>query len=98
MAERKNVVVVAAQRAPLGKSGWKAGQKKGIFYWASPQDFGAQIVTNIYNKTNSMAKGQLKPEEIEAVAYGCSGQYGAQSGDIARISAVSTLTYKVCPA
>ncbi len=84
----KSVVVVAAQRAPLGKSGWKAGQKKGIFYWASPQDFGAQILTNIYNKTNSMAKDQLKPQEIEAVAYGCSGQYGAQSGDIARISAV----------
>ena len=81
----KSVVVVAAQRTPLGKSGWKAGQKKGIFYWASPQDFGAQIVKNIYNKTISMAKGELKPQEIEAVAFGFSGQYGAQSLDISRI-------------
>ncbi len=84
----KSVVVVSAKRAPMGKSGWKAGQKKGIFYWASPQDFGAQILGNIWKDTVSKAKGDLKPEEIEAVAYGCSGQYGAQSGDIGRISAV----------
>jgi acetyl-CoA acetyltransferase family protein len=90
MTEKKanSVVVVAAQRTPLGKSGWKAGTKKGIFYYASPQDFGAQIVRNIYNKTLSLAKGDLEPHEIEAVAFGCSGQYGAQSGDIGRISAV----------
>lgn len=84
----KSVVVVAAQRTPLGKSGWKAGEKKGIFYYASPQDFGAQIVTNIFQTTVDKAKGDLKPQDIEAVAFGCSGQYGAQSGDIARISAV----------
>ncbi|NVM54304.1 MAG: thiolase family protein [Candidatus Helarchaeota archaeon] len=84
----KSVVVVSAKRAPMGKSGWKAGQKKGMFYWASPQNFGAQVLGNIFNDTISKAKGELAPQDIEAVAYGCSGQYGAQSGDIGRISAV----------
>ncbi|MHA1130147.1 MAG: thiolase family protein [Candidatus Helarchaeota archaeon] len=84
----KSVVVVSAKRAPMGKSGWKAGQKKGMYYWASPQDFSAQILGNIWTDTVLKAKGDLKPEDIEAVAYGCSGQYGAQSGDIGRISAV----------
>ncbi|MHA1231370.1 MAG: thiolase family protein [Candidatus Helarchaeota archaeon] len=90
MSEKKakSVVVVSAKRAPMGKSGWKAGQKKGIHYWASPQDFGGQILGNIWNDVYEKAKGQIKPSDIEAIAYGCSGQYGAQSGDIARISAI----------
>ena len=40
MTEAKNVVVVSAQRTPLGKSGWKAGAKQGILYWINAQDFG----------------------------------------------------------
>ncbi len=84
----KSVVVVAAKRTPLGKSGWKAGEKKGLFYWASPQDFGAQIFKNIWEDALKKSKGKLRPEDVEAVSYGCSGQYGAQSGDIARIAAV----------
>ncbi|MHA1263704.1 MAG: thiolase family protein [Candidatus Helarchaeota archaeon] len=84
----KSVVVVSAKRAPMGKSGWKAGQKKGMYYWASPQDFGAQIFKNIWEDTYQKAKGKITPQDIEAVAYGCSGTYGAQSGVIARISAV----------
>jgi acetyl-CoA acyltransferase len=90
MKEKKanSVVVVTARRAPMGKSGWKAGEKKGIFYWASPQEFGAQLISNTFNELVSKAKGQIVPQDIEAIAYGCSGQYGAQSGDIARISAV----------
>jgi len=95
--EAKSVVVVSAKRTPMGKSGWKAGQKKGIFYWASPQDFGAQILSNIWKDTLSKAKGELKPTDIEAIAYGCSGQYGAQSGDIARISAVLQETEEFFP-
>ncbi|MHA1300891.1 MAG: thiolase family protein [Candidatus Helarchaeota archaeon] len=87
MTEVKNVVVVSAKRTPLGKSGWKAGAKKGIFYWMNAQEFGRQIFGNIWADVTSKAP-DLKPEELEAVAYGCSGQYGAQSGDIARISAV----------
>ncbi|MHA1271024.1 MAG: thiolase family protein [Candidatus Helarchaeota archaeon] len=90
MSDRKlnSVVVVSAKRAPMGKSGWKAGQKKGIHYYASPQDFGGQILGNIWADVLEKSKGQLTPSEIEAIAYGCSGQYGAQSGDIARISAI----------
>ena len=90
MADKKikSVVVVSAKRAPMGKSGWKAGDKKGMFYWASPQEFGAQVFGNIWKDAVAKSKGQLKPEELEAVAYGCSGQYGAQSGDLARIAAV----------
>jgi hypothetical protein len=51
MKEKKanSVVVVTARRAPMGKSGWKAGEKKGIFYWASPQEFGAQLISNTFN-------------------------------------------------
>ena len=90
MADKKinGVVVVSAKRAPMGKSGWKAGDKKGMYYWASPQEFGAQVFGNIWNDAVAKSKGELKPEELEAVAYGCSGQYGAQSGDLARIAAV----------
>ncbi len=89
MADKKtnSVVVVASKRTPLGRSGWRAGEKKGMFYWASPQLFGAQVLENIWTETIKKAPS-LKPQDIEAVAYGCSGQYGAQSGDIGRISAV----------
>ncbi|MFX1295999.1 MAG: thiolase family protein [Promethearchaeota archaeon] len=87
MTESKNVVVVSAKRTPLGKSGWKAGAKQGIFYWMNAQDFGGQIFGNLWADIKSKAP-ELKPEEVEAIAYGCSGQYGAQSGDIARLSAV----------
>ena len=92
MSEKKvkSIVVVAAKRTPMGRSGWKAGEKKGMFYWASPQEFGAQVFGNIWRDAQSKCSNpeDLKPEELEAVAYGCSGQYGAQSGDLARISAV----------
>ena len=84
----KSVVIVSAKRAPMGKSGWKAASKKGIHYWASPQDFGGQILGNIWSDVLEKSKGQISPKDIEAVAYGCSGQYGAQSGDIARISCI----------
>ncbi|MHA1146265.1 MAG: thiolase family protein [Candidatus Helarchaeota archaeon] len=87
MKQAKSVVVVAAKRAPMGRSGWKPGAKKGIHYWANPQDFGGQIFGNIWADVKSRAP-DLKPEEIECVAYGCSGQYGGQAGDIARLSAV----------
>ena len=87
MTEAKNVVVVSAQRTPLGKSGWKAGAKQGIFYWINAQDFGGQIFHNLWADIKGKAP-DLKPEEVEAIAYGCSGQYGSQSGDIARLSAV----------
>jgi acetyl-CoA acetyltransferase family protein len=88
--KRSNVVVVSAKRAPMGKSGWKAGTKKGIHYWASPQDFAGQILENIWKDTLSKIKDKdaISPKDIEAVAYGCSGQYGAQSGDIGRIACI----------
>lgn len=92
MSEKKvqNVVVVSAKRTPMGKSSWKAGEKKGMFYWASPQNFGAQVFGNIWNDAREKCSNpeDLKPDDLEAVAYGCSGQYGAQAGDLARISAV----------
>ncbi|MHA1377346.1 MAG: thiolase family protein [Candidatus Helarchaeota archaeon] len=87
MTQVKDIVVVSAKRAPMGKSGWKAGAKKGMYYWANPQDFGRQIFGNIWADAKSKAP-DLKPEDLEVVAYGCSGQYGGQSGDLARISVV----------
>ncbi|MHA1785895.1 MAG: thiolase family protein [Candidatus Helarchaeota archaeon] len=87
MVKAHEVVVVAAKRAPMGKSGWKSGTKKGIHYWANPQDFAGQIFGNIWADVTSKAP-DLKPEELEVSAYGCSGQYGGQSGDIGRLAAV----------
>ncbi|NVM01634.1 MAG: thiolase family protein [Candidatus Helarchaeota archaeon] len=87
MTERKNVVVVSAKRTPMGKSSWNPAAKPGIFYWANAQEFGGQIFRNIWEDAKKKAP-DLKPEDLEAIAYGCSGQYGSQSGDIARLSAV----------
>jgi len=87
MAKLHDVVVVAAKRAPMGKSGWKAGAKKGMHYWAEPQDFAGQVFGGIWDKLISMAP-DIKEEELEISAFGCSGQYGAQSGDIGRLACV----------
>ncbi|NHI93661.1 MAG: thiolase family protein [Candidatus Lokiarchaeota archaeon] len=87
MTKLHEVVVVAAKRAPMGKSGWKAGDKKGIHYWANPQDFTGQVFAGIWSELMTMAP-DIKGEELEVSAFGCSGQYGGQSGDIGRIAAV----------
>jgi len=85
MKELKEAVVVDAIRVPMGRSGWKAGDKKGALYYTTAHELSSQALLTLVNRVQEKSP-DFKPETIEDVAWGCSAQYGEQAGNLGRIA------------
>jgi len=82
----REVVVVEALRAPVGRAGW-GGKKQGALSEMSAQDLLAQVVRGLVDRVKSRAD-RFREEMIEELLVGCLTQIGEQGGNIARISAL----------
>jgi len=82
----REVVVVDALRAPVGRAGW-GGKKQGSLYEMSAQDLLAQVVRALVDRVKVRSDG-FREEMIEELLVGCLTQIGEQGGNIARISAL----------
>lgn len=85
MKELKEAVVVDAIRSPMGRSGWRADQKKGQFFYSTAHELSSQVLLTLVKRVQDKAP-DLKPEMIEDVAWGCSAQFGEQGGNLGRIA------------
>ena len=85
MKEMKEAVVVDAIRSPMGRSGWKAAEKKGQFYYSTAHELSSQALLKLVERVQAKAP-EFKPEMIEDVAWGCSAQFAEQGGNLGRIA------------
>ncbi|MEV8546455.1 thiolase family protein [Streptomyces sp. NPDC051572] len=72
----RDAVVVEAVRSPLGKRG-------GVLAAVHPADLSATVLTALAHRTG------LDPALVDDVVWGCVGQVGEQTGDIARTALLS---------
>ncbi len=72
----REAVIVSAVRSPVGKRG-------GVFADLHPVELGAQVLNGL------AADVGLDPAEVDDVIWGCVGQGGEQTGDIARTTVIS---------
>ena len=87
MTELKECVVVDAIRAPLGRSGWQAAIKKGMYYFTTGHDLCSQALTNLVNRVQEKAP-DFEPKMIEDVCWSVSAQFGEQAGNLGRIAII----------
>lgn len=85
--ELKEVVVVDAIRTPMGKSGWKAAEKKGQLYYTTAHELASQTISTLIKRVQEKAP-DFNPEMIEDVAWGTSAQFGEQGGNLGRIAVI----------
>lgn len=71
-----DAVIVAATRTPIGK-------RKGALSTVHPADLSAHVLNALVGKVD------LDPAEVDDVVWGCVGQVGEQSFDIARTAVLS---------
>lgn len=83
----RDVVVVDAVRSPTGKSGWKAWKKKGALYYSTAQEMTKQIIEELVRRVMKKSS-EFDPNEIDDLAWGCSGQMGEQAGNLGRIGII----------
>jgi acetyl-CoA acyltransferase len=85
MKELKEAVIVDAIRSPVGRSGWKAAEKKGQLYYSTAHELSSQVLLTLTKRVEKRAP-EFKPEMIEDVAWGCSAQFAEQGGNLGRIA------------
>ncbi len=68
------VVIVAARRTPIGKGHPERGDLRSIH----PVDLGAQVLQAV------LTDAEVDPRDVDMVHFGCVGQIGEQSTNIAR--------------
>lgn len=85
MTELRDVVVVDAIRTPMGRSGWKAEKKKGLFYYSTAHELTGQVIKALTERAKLLSNS-FDASEIEDVAWGCSAQFGEQGGNLGRIA------------
>ncbi|MHA1311683.1 MAG: thiolase family protein [Candidatus Helarchaeota archaeon] len=83
----KDVVVVDAIRSPMGKSGWKAYKKKGALYYSTAHELTKQLIEELVQRVMKKSSA-FDPNEIDDLAWGCSGQLGEQAGNLGRIGVI----------
>lgn len=71
-----DAVIVAATRTPIGK-------RKGALSTVHPADLSAHVLNALVGKVD------LDPAEVDDVVWGCVGQVGEQTFDIARTAVLS---------
>ncbi|WP_068398775.1 thiolase family protein [Kribbia dieselivorans] len=72
----REAVIVSAVRSPVGKRG-------GVFTDLHPVELGAQVLNGLVEKAG------IDPALVEDVIWGCVGQAGEQTGDIARTTVLA---------
>ena len=82
----REVVVVDALRAPVGRAGW-GGKKQGMLSEMSAQDLLAHVLRSLVDRVKARAPG-FEEKEIEEVLVGCLTQIGEQGANIARVAAL----------
>lgn len=73
----REVVIVAANRTPVGKA------KKGTLKDFRPDDMAAAVISDLLKRVP-----QVKPEEIEDVILGCAMPEAEQGMNVARVAAI----------
>lgn len=87
MTELKEAVVVDAIRSPLGRSGWKAAAKKGMYFYTTGHDLCSQALSTLVNRVQEKSP-DFDPKEIEDVCWSVSAQFGEQAGNLGRIAVI----------
>ncbi|MBD3230803.1 MAG: acetyl-CoA C-acyltransferase [Candidatus Lokiarchaeota archaeon] len=82
-----DVVVVDAVRSPTGKSGWKPRKKKGALYYSTAHELTKQVIEDLVRRVMDKSSA-FDPNEIDDLAWGCSGQMGEQAGNLGRIGVI----------
>src|SRR6202051_1785762 len=67
----RDAVIVEAVRTPIGR-------RNGVLAALHPVDLSAHVLTAL------LERAQVEPEEVDDVIWGCVGQVGEQTFDIAR--------------
>jgi acetyl-CoA acyltransferase len=86
--ELKECVVVDAVRIPIGRSGWKGMEKKGMYADISAQDLLATAVEAVVKRVQDKSSA-FDPKEIDDMAVGCLSQVGEQAGNLGRIGVLA---------
>jgi acetyl-CoA acyltransferase len=84
MARLKEAVVIDVVRSPVGKSGWKGMEKKGMLCQASAQDLLASVFRGLLDRVHAKS-AKFEEIEIENVIVGCLSQIGEQGLNVARV-------------
>ncbi len=84
MAKLKEAVVIDVVRSPVGKSGWKGMEKKGMLCQASAQDLLASVFRGLLDRVHAKSD-KFDEREIENVIVGCLSQIGEQGLNVARV-------------
>ncbi len=85
MKELKECVVVDAIRSPLGRSGWKASEKKGQYYYTTGHELCSQALSTLVKRVQKKSS-EFDPVMIEDVCWSVSAQFGEQGGNLGRIA------------
>ncbi len=75
----RSVVIVAARRTPIGKGHPDRGDLRTVH----PVDLGAHVLQAV------LTDGEVDPKDVDMVHFGCVGQIGEQSTNIARQSVLA---------
>ncbi|HUY00374.1 MAG TPA: hypothetical protein VMV49_12510, partial [Candidatus Deferrimicrobium sp.] len=77
--------MVDAIRSGMGRSGWKAAEKKGQFYHTTGHELASQTLLTLVKRVQEKSP-KFEPKMIEDVCWSVSAQFAEQAGNLGRIA------------